>query len=42
MKMNEGIRYFRLQKNFTQEQVANRLGITAPAVNKWETGGSLR
>ena len=42
MKMNEAIRYFRLQKNFTQEQVANRLGVTAPAVNKLETGGSLR
>ena len=40
MKMNEAIRYFRLQKNFTQEQVANRLGITAPAVNKWEKGTS--
>lgn len=40
MKMNEAIRYFRLQKNFTQEQVANRLGVTAPAVNKWEKGTS--
>lgn len=38
MKMNETIRYFRLKNNLTQEQVANRLGVTAPAVNKWEKG----
>ena len=42
MKMNEAIRYFRLQNHLTQEQVASRLGVTAPAVNKWEKGVSLR
>lgn len=40
MKMNEAIRYFRLQNHLTQEQVASRLGVTAPAVNKWEKGTS--
>jgi transcriptional regulator with XRE-family HTH domain len=25
----------------TQEEMANRLGVTAPAVNKWENGNSL-
>lgn len=25
----------------TQEEMATRLGITAPAVNKWENGNSL-
>ena len=42
MKMNEAIRYFRLQNHLTQEQVGSRLGVTAPAVNKWEKGDSLR
>lgn len=25
----------------TQEEMAKRLGVTAPAVNKWENGNSL-
>lgn len=40
MKMNEVIRKFRKEQNLTQEQVANYLGVTAPAVNKWENGNS--
>ncbi len=28
-------------KNMTQEEMATRLGITAPAVNKWENGNSF-
>ena len=40
IKINEIIRERRLAKGFTQEQVANFLGITAPAVNKWEKGTS--
>lgn len=41
--MNIGtiIRTYRKEKNMTQEEMANRLGVTAPAVNKWENGGSL-
>lgn len=42
MKINEIIRQRRLALNLTQEQVAARLGVSAPAVNKWEKGGSLR
>lgn len=38
MKMNETIRKYRKEQNLTQEQVANYLGVTAPAVNKWEKG----
>lgn len=40
MKVNECIREYRKKAGLTQEQVANHLGITAPAVNKWEKGGS--
>lgn len=38
MKINEIIRKNRKDENLTQEQVANYLGVTAPAVNKWENG----
>ena len=41
MKIHETIRQRRLAKNYTQEQVANYLGVTAPAVNKWEKGNFL-
>ncbi|MBS6196634.1 MAG: helix-turn-helix transcriptional regulator [Clostridiales bacterium] len=40
MKINEIIRERRLSKGLTQEQIANYLGVTAPAVNKWEKGSS--
>lgn len=40
MKIHEIIRERRLAKNYTQEQVANYLGVTTPAVNKWEKGVS--
>lgn len=38
MRINEVIRYYRKKENLTQEQVANYLNISAPAVNKWESG----
>lgn len=38
MRINEVIRKYRKAANLTQEQVANYLGVTAPAVNKWENG----
>lgn len=42
MKINEIIRTRRKELKLTQEQAAEYLGISAPAVNKWEKGGSLR
>lgn len=41
MQINEVIRKYRKEKNLTQEEMANRLGVTAPAVNKWESGASM-
>lgn len=41
MHIGEVIRKYRKIRNITQEEMANRLGITAPAVNKWENGNSL-
>ena len=38
MKIHEIIRKLRIENNSTQEQVANYLGVTAPAVHKWEKG----
>ena len=34
MKINEIIRKKRIEKGFTQEQMASFLGVSAPAVNK--------
>lgn len=38
MKLNEQIRENRRKVGLTQEQVANYLGVSTPAVNKWESG----
>ena len=40
MSIGEMIREKRKAAGLTQEQVANRLGVSAPAVNKWEKGNS--
>lgn len=40
MHIGEVIRNYRKMNNLTQDEVAKRLGITAPAVNKWENGNS--
>jgi len=40
MQIGEVIREYRKRKKITQEEMANRLGVTAPAVNKWENGNS--
>ena len=41
-KMNIGsvIKKYRKEAGYTQEEMANRLGVTTPAVNKWENGNS--
>lgn len=41
MQIGEVIRKYRKEKGMTQEEMANRLGVTAPAVNKWENGNSM-
>ncbi len=40
MKIGEVIRKYRKEEGLTQEEMANRLGVTTPAVNKWENGNS--
>ena len=39
MEMKDVIREKRRAMGFTQEQMADYLGVSAPAVNKWERGG---
>lgn len=41
IKIAENIRLFRKQHSFTQEQLAEALGVTAGAVHKWEAGQSV-
>lgn len=38
MEIGSVIRKYRKEAWLTQEEMANRLGVTAPAVNKWENG----
>ena len=38
MKINEIIKKKRQEQNLTQENVAKYLGVSTPAVNKWEKG----
>ena len=41
MTIGDVIKKYRKSKGLTQEEMAARLGVTAPAVNKWERGGTL-
>lgn len=41
MQIGQVIRKYRKEKGMTQEEMAGRLGVTAPAVNKWENGVTL-
>lgn len=41
MEIGKVIRKYRKDLQLTQEEMANRLGVTTPAVNKWENGVSL-
>ena len=40
MSLGNVIRKYRKIRNLTQEEMAGRLGVTAPAVNKWENENS--
>ncbi|MCI8560237.1 MAG: helix-turn-helix domain-containing protein [Dorea sp.] len=40
MSLGKVIRKYRKIRNLTQEEMAGRLGVTAPAVNKWEKENS--
>ena len=40
MKLSEQIKMHRKEAGLTQEQVANYLGVSTPAVNKWEKGST--
>ncbi|MBQ6858297.1 MAG: helix-turn-helix transcriptional regulator, partial [Clostridia bacterium] len=40
MKMNDTIREYRRGLGMTQEQLAQQLGVSGPAVSKWEQGAS--
>lgn len=40
MKLNEQIREHRKKLGLTQEQIADSLGVSTPAVNKWESGST--
>ena len=39
MEIGSVIREKRTAQGLTQEQVATALGVSAPAVSKWESGG---
>ncbi len=41
MTIGDVIKKYRKNKGLTQEEMAASLGVTAPAVNKWERGGTL-
>ncbi len=38
--ISENIKLFRKEKNFTQEQLAEAMGVSVGAVSKWESGAS--
>ena len=40
MNIGSVIIKYRKEAGYTQEEMANRLGVTTPAVNKWENGNS--
>ena len=38
---SKDLRKLRLDKQMTQEQVADKLGVSAQSVSHWETGDSI-
>jgi len=41
LNIGENIKYLRREKDITQEQLAEMLGVSYQSVSRWETGGSL-
>ena len=41
MKLNERVRALRREREMTQEQLAEAMGVSAAAVSKWESGQSV-
>ena len=41
MNIGAVIKKYRKEAGITQEEMANRLGVTTPAVNKWENGQAV-
>ncbi|MGN0173404.1 MAG: helix-turn-helix domain-containing protein, partial [Acutalibacteraceae bacterium] len=41
MAFCETFKYYRKNKGYTQEEIANLLSVTAQAVSKWEMGVSM-
>ena len=41
-KIGGFLKELRREKGVTQEQLAERLGVSSRTVSRWETGGSLR
>lgn len=42
IKIGKFLKTLRQEKELTQEQLAERLQVSARTVSRWETGGSLR
>ena len=42
MKLQEKILYCRKRSGMSQEELAEKVGVSRQAVSKWELGGSLR
>lgn len=42
MDINEKIKNARVQAHLTQEDAADKLGVSRQTMSNWENGGSLR